>query len=114
MKFYTKSFFVFLIVISNFCYSQNNYSLGIFAGSGLSVYKNTLDTDKNHFIFKNSFSAYFGARLLKPLNEKNNLFADLSYSRKKIEFEYNLNEPEIPVNNKDITGQKYDCISLFF
>jgi hypothetical protein len=109
-----KYFSLIIFLFSNFFYSQSNYSFGVFFGSGLNIYKNRNETDKKHFNFKNSFSAYLGARLLKQLDEENNLFADLTYTRKKIELEYVLNESDIPFSNKDITGQKYDCISLFF
>ncbi|WP_267267113.1 hypothetical protein [Chryseobacterium formosus] len=58
-------------------------------------------------------SLNFGVRLSKNLDEENKLYTELFITRKKIEFDYRLNEAEIPFNNKEKFGQKYDCISLF-
>lgn len=97
----------------HYYYSQSEYSLGITVGSGVNFYKNKLSADKTRFSPNKPISFYLGAKLMKNLDEKNKLFADFSVTRKKIEYEYNLNEPEIPFTNKEIFGQKYDCISIF-
>lgn len=98
---------------SEIYYSQSNYSLGITFGSGLNIYKNNLSTNENHFSSNKPLSFYLGLRLSKNLDEENKLFSELLFTRKKIEYEYNINEPEIPFTNKEVVGQKYDCISLF-
>ena len=105
---------IFFSMFSNSFKAQRNYSLGLSTGSGLNIYKNQGTTDSNHFSFKNSVSLFVGARILKNLDEKNNLFVDILYERKKIELEYSLNEPEIPFENQEIAGQKYSCLSFFF
>lgn len=102
-----------LLLFSEKYYSQSDYSLGITAGSGINIYKSNLSSDKSQFSPNKPISFYFGAKLAKNLDDENKLFADLLITRKKIEYEYNLNEPEIPFSNKEIFGQKYDCISLF-
>lgn len=113
MRLFYKFSILILFLFSKSYYSQSNYSLGITLGSGVNLYKNNLPVDKNHFISNKPFSSYFGVKLFKNLDEENKLFADLIYSRKKIEYQYNLNESEIPFDNKEIVGQKYDCISFF-
>lgn len=113
MKLFFNTIILLFLLLSENYYSQSDYSLGITFGSGMNIYKNTLPTDKNHFSSNKPLSFYFGAKLLKNLDEENKLFTDLLITRKKIEYKYNLNEYEIPFNNKEIVGQKYDCISLF-
>nr|WP_314494464.1 hypothetical protein [uncultured Chryseobacterium sp.] len=107
--FYILTFLIF----SKICYSQSNYSLGVIFGPGINIYENKLNTDRNHFKVKNPISISFGVRLSKNLDEENKLFADLLFTRKKIEYEYKINESQIPFTNKDIMGQKFDCISLY-
>lgn len=87
--------------------------MGISVGSGMNIFKNNLSSDKAQFSPKKPISFYFGGKLVKNLDENNKLFADLLITRKKIEYEYNLSEPEIPFTNKEIFGQKYDCISIY-
>lgn len=113
MKLLFNILILFSFLSSGNFYAQSNYSLGFIFGSGANMYKNSLPTDKSHFKSNKPMSLYIGARLLKNLDEENKLFADLLYTRKKIEYEYNINEPEIPFTNKETVGQKYDCISLF-
>lgn len=94
--------------------AQVDYSVAIFGGPGINIYDNSYETDKRHFKFKNSFSGFIGVRLTKALGEMDHLFMDAVITRKKIEYEYKLNEPEIPFNNKDIIGQKYNTYSIYF
>lgn len=113
MKLSFKTAAVTLFFFSIQCFSQSDYSLGITAGTGMNIYRNNLSVDKNHFRSNKPISFYFGAKLVKNLDEENKLFADLIIARKKIEYQYNLNEQEIPFTNEEIFGQKYDCISIF-
>lgn len=112
-----KLFFNILIAVLSFSsvsyYSQSNYSLGITFGSGMNIYKNNLPTDISQFRSNTPMSLYLGAKLYKNLDEENKLFADLLFTRKKIEYDYSINEPEIPFTNEETVGQKYDCISFF-
>lgn len=112
MKIKNLFFLLLLMCSSDIYFAQLDYTLGISAGTGLNIYKNNSRTDKNHFKFNNTFSASLGVKVLKPLNETNILFVELLYTRKKIELEYILNEIELPFVNKEIVGQKYDCISI--
>lgn len=113
MKLSLKTAVIALLLFSEKYYSQSDYSLGITVGSGINIYKSNLSSDKSQFSPNKPISFYFGAKLAKNSDDENKLFADLLITRKKIEYEYNLNEPEIPFSNKEIFGQKYDCISLF-
>ncbi|MCU7615710.1 hypothetical protein NZ698_00750 [Chryseobacterium sp. PBS4-4] len=113
MKLSSTTTILVLLLFSEKYYSQSDYSLGVTVGSGMNIYRNNLSSDKSQFSTNKPISFYFGAKLVKNLDEENKLFADLLVTRKKIEYEYNLNEPEIPFTNKEIFGQKYDCISLF-
>ncbi|KQS92042.1 hypothetical protein [Chryseobacterium sp. Leaf394] len=113
MKFLLKTAAIALLLFSEKYYSQSDYSLGITVGSGMNIFKNNLSTDKTQFSSNKPFSFYFGGKLVKNLDDKNKLFADLLITRKKIEYEYSLTESEIPFTNKEIFGQKYDCISIY-
>lgn len=113
MKLFFKTIFLIPFIFSQNYFSQSDYSLGLTLGSGINFYKKTLPVDKNHFSSNKPVSLYIGLKLMKNLDEENKLFADLLLTRKKIEYDYNLNEPEIPFTNKETFGQKYDCISLF-
>ncbi|MDQ1098331.1 MULTISPECIES: hypothetical protein [Chryseobacterium] len=113
MKVLFNTLFLFLLLFTGNFNAQSSYSLGLTVGPGVNIYKNSLSTDKNHFKPNSPFSLSLGAKLVKNLDEENKLFADLLYTRKKIEYEYNINEPEIPFINKEKVGQKYDCISLY-
>lgn len=113
MKIFFKTIFLLPFIFSQHYFSQSEYSLGLILGSGINFYRNTLPTDTNHFGANNPVSLYVGVKLVKNLDEENKLFADLLLTRKKIEYSYNLNEPEIPFSNTETFGQKYDCISLF-
>ena len=113
MKLSFKTAIITFFFLAGSYYSQSDYSLGVTVGSGMNFYRNDIPTDKGRFSPNKPISFYFGAKLVKNLDERNKLFADLLVTRKKIEYEYNLNEPEIPFSNKEIFGQKYDCISLF-
>ena len=104
---------IFYFLFTNYFKSQMNYSIGLSLGLGANIYSNQNNSDKNHFSFKNGISNYVGVKILKNLDEENKLFVDITYSRKKIELEYNLNESEIPFDNKEIVGQKYSSLSLF-
>lgn len=114
MKLLLKTAAVAVLLFSEKYYSQSDYSLGITVGSGMNIFKNNLSGDTAQFSPNKPISFYFGGKLVKNLDEKNKLFADLLITRKKIEYEYNLSEPEIPFTNKEIFGQKYDCVSLHF
>ncbi len=102
-----------LLISFNHLFSQSDYSLGVSFGYGMNIYRNSNSTDKNHFTFKHPFTANLSVKLIKNMDENNKLFAEVFYTRKKIEFEYNLNEPAIPFKNREIIGQSYDCISLY-
>lgn len=113
MKLFTGICMLILLVFSTRCHSQSDYSLGVTLGSGVNIYRNTLSADKGHFGSHKPMSLSLAVRLSKNLDEENRLFTDLQLTRKKIEYEYLLNEPEIPFSNKETFGQKYDCLSLF-
>lgn len=113
MKLFFKAILLIPLIFSQKYFSQSDYSFGLTFGSGINFYKNTLPVDKNHFISNQPVSLYIGLKLRKNLDEENKLFADLLLTRKKIEYDYNLSESEIPFTNKETFGQKYDCISLF-
>lgn len=113
MKVLLNTLLLSLFLFTGNFYAQSSYSLGLTVGSGANIYRNSRSTDKSHFKPNIPLSLYLGARLSKNLDEENKLFADLLYTRKKIEYQYNINEPEIPFTNKETVGQKYDCISLY-
>lgn len=113
-KAFTSISFILSIFPLNRILGQSNYSLGISSGAGINIFRNDYSTDKDHLKFKNSVSANLGIKLIRQLDEKNSFFTELLYTRKKIEVKYDLNESTIPFDNKDVVGQKYDCISLYF
>lgn len=113
MKLPFKAAVMCLFFISETYYCQSDYSLGITFGSGINFFQNEILIDKNHFSTSKPLSTYFGAKLIKNLDEENKLFADFLVTRKKIHYKYDLNEPDIPFINKENFGQKYDCISFF-
>lgn len=113
MKSFSKITFIIFFLFWNYCFSQSDYSLGISLGGGLNIYQNNLSADKSHFKPNQPLSLNFGVRFSKNLDEENKLYTELFITRKKIEFNYQLNEPEIPFSNKETFGQKYDCVSLF-
>lgn len=113
MKSYCNIITLIIFLFWNCCYSQSDYSIGISLGGGLNIYKNILSADKIHFKQSQPLSLNLGVRLTKNLDEQNKLYTEMLFTRKKIEFNYQLNEPEIPFSNKEKFGQKYDCISLF-
>lgn len=92
--------------------AQKELSFGVFTGVGLNIYDNQYKTDFHHFEFNARPSMFIGVRVLKNLDEKHNLYSDLTYSRKKIELEYNLNEPDVPFENREYKGQKYESLSF--
>jgi hypothetical protein len=102
------------VVLVNRISAQSRYTLGISLGAGVNIFRNHNSTDTDHFKFRYPISGNLGIKLIRQLDEKNNFFLELIYTRKKIEFKYDRNESEIPFNNQEITGQKYDCISLYF
>ena len=115
MKIFFISFtFLFTVISFNTIAAQTNYSLGISTGIGLNFYRNYYSTDENHFKFTSPITPFLGLKLIKRLDEKNNFFTEILYSAKKIEFKYNINEPEIPLNNEDIISQKYASLSMYF
>jgi len=113
MKLPFKTAVIFLLFTFETDYSQTDYSLAITFGYGINFFENQNTIDKNHFRTNKPLSPYFGARLLKNLDEENKLFADFLITRKKIQYRYDLSEPDIPFINKENFGQKYDCISFF-
>jgi hypothetical protein len=71
---------------------QSNYSFGVFAETGVNIYKNALPTNSEHFKFKNSISTNVGVKILKELDERNLFFTDIIYSKRKIKLSYQINE----------------------
>lgn len=109
-----KLILLFLSTIYSSVSAQTGYNFGLTVGSGLNLYHNSEPSDKNHFDFKNSISFYVGGRLIKNVDEKNNLFFEAIYGIKKIEFQYTLNETEIPANYSEIYGKNYSVFSIYF
>ncbi|KNB61424.1 hypothetical protein [Chryseobacterium sp. Hurlbut01] len=101
MKLPFKAAVMCLFFISETYYCQSDYSLGITFGSGINFFQNEILIDKNHFSTSKPLSTYFGAKLIKNLDEENKLFADFLVTRKKIHYKYDLNEPDIPFINKE-------------
>lgn len=85
-----------------------------FSGAGVNIFRNNHLADAEQSRFKNPVTAQLGIRLIRQLDDKNNFFAELMYSRKTIAFRYDLNEIDIPFRNRESISQKYDCISLYF
>lgn len=102
----------FLYCAVTLFYTQSSYSLGVHIGGGVNIYSNKYDTDENHFKFNSPISGNIGVKLLKYMDEKNAFLLELNHSRKTIEFDYDLNEKEIPYKLKDNIGQKYSTISM--
>jgi hypothetical protein len=92
---------------------QSNYSFGVFAETGVNIYKNALPTNSEHFKFKNSISTNVGVKILKELDERNLFFTDIIYSKRKITLSYQFNEPEVPYMHSEVVGQKYESLSIF-
>lgn len=93
--------------------AQSGYKLGVFSGAGVNIYNNRLTTDAGHFRFTSPLTANLGIKVIRQLDEKDHFFAELMYTRKKIEFRYSLNEPAIPFSNEETISQKYDCFSVY-
>ncbi|WP_294231676.1 hypothetical protein [uncultured Chryseobacterium sp.] len=106
--------FILTLGLINSLSAQSDYKLGISTGAGISIFRNHQPADASHISFNKPISAHLGIKLLRQLGEQDNFFAELMYTRKTIEFRYNLNEADIPFDNKDVIGQKYDCISFYF
>lgn len=94
--------------------AQEKYSLGFSFGLGKNYYKNSYQTDGNHFKFENPTSISIGSQFIRHLSSKNHIVTKLEYISKKLQFEYNLNEPNIPYSMNEIYTEKYNVISLSF
>jgi hypothetical protein len=101
---------MFLVVQKN--NAQQNYAVGVSFGLGKSFFHNELTTDHNHFNFEDPTSLAIGTLLVKNLDANNQLVLKLGYTSKKIKFEYNLNEPTIPLKVNETVIDKYNCLSI--
>jgi len=100
-----------LLTVQNF-HAQEKYALGFSFGFGKSYFHNDYTTEANHFNFESPTSVTIGTQLVKYINPKNQVVFKLGYTSKKVKFEYNTNEPDIPYSVNETTEDKYNCLSL--
>lgn len=105
---------IFCILLSQNINAQEKYALGFSFGIGQNYFNNKFETDGNHFKFDNPASILIGAQLIKYINAKNQIVAQLNYTSKRVKFEYNSNEPNIPFNENAIIIDKFDCFAIAF
>lgn len=105
-------FTIIFFMISSSIYGQEKYSLGFSFGVGKNYFKNSLETDSNHFKFYNPSSIAIGTQFVKHLNAKNHIVSQFEYTIKKVAFKYNTNESRIPYAINENIIEKYDCLSL--
>jgi hypothetical protein len=92
--------------------AQQNYAVGVSFGLGKSFFNNEFPTDNDHYNFEDPTSIAIGTQLVKNLDANNQLVLKLGYTSKKIKFEYNLNEPTIPLKVNETMIDKYNCLSI--
>jgi hypothetical protein len=102
---------VILFVFQN-SIAQEKYALGFSFGLGKNYFHNDYATDTNHFNFESPTSIAIGTQLVNYINPKNQVVLKLGYTSKKVKFEYETNEPDIPYNVNETIVDKYNCLSL--
>lgn len=85
---------------------------GIGIHTGANIFSNEFSYDKSHFSFTKPVTMGFSVIGNTKLNDNYSLMSKLYYTNKKINIEYNLNEPDIPANGQDNIYYKYDAFGL--
>ena len=91
---------------------QQKNEIDINAGIAVNYNYNTYTYNKNHYSFPMTVTGGLGISYQRQLNSKTDLTTRLSVSRQTIKIRYQLNEPQLPINEIMNINEKYNVYNL--